>query len=195
MSSVPSSRSFAPPKAAPASPSPPATETTVGSATAGASGASVVACREAVGAEELEEYFAVRRRVFCDEQRVFDRDDRDERDGAPGTLHVVALLDGRVEGAVRLYPLDELGVWKGDRLAVLPERRVHRVGAMLVSFAVRTAGELGGRRMIAQIQLANVRFFELLGWRREGEPAPYHGLPHQRMTIVLAAVSRSRQAR
>lgn len=195
MSSVPSSRSFAPPKAAPASPSPPATETTVGSAAAGASGASVVACREAVGAEELDEYFAVRRRVFCDEQRLFDRDDRDERDGAPGTLHVVALLDGRVEGAVRLYPLDEPGVWKGDRLAVLPERRVHRVGAMLVSFAVRSAGELGGRRMIAQIQLANVRFFELLGWRREGEPAPYHGLQHQRMTIVLAAVSRSRQAR
>jgi putative N-acetyltransferase (TIGR04045 family) len=184
VSAVTSSQSFAPPEAAP----------TASPATGDDSGASVV-CRVAVGPEELEEHFAVRRRVFCDEQRLFDRDDRDERDGAPRTLHVVGLLDGRVEGAVRLYPLDEPGVWKGDRLAVLPERRVHRMGAMLVSFAVRTAGELGGRRMIAQIQLANVRFFESLGWRPEGEPGPYHGLRHQRMTIAVPAVSRSRRAR
>ncbi|MFN2521657.1 MAG: GNAT family N-acetyltransferase, partial [Candidatus Limnocylindria bacterium] len=87
---------------------------------------------------------------------------------------------------VRLYPLDREGLWKGDRLAVLPAERALRLGAMLVRFAVRTAGELGGRRMVAQIQVPNVRFFERLGWRRDGDPAPMLGVEHQPMTIDLS---------
>jgi putative N-acetyltransferase (TIGR04045 family) len=89
-------------------------------------------------------------------------------------------------GAVRLYPLDDVGEWKGDRLAVLPEFRKHGLGAPLVRFAVRTAGELGGRRMIAHIQPPNVRFFERLGWERVGEPMVYVGHPHQLMAIGLS---------
>jgi GNAT superfamily N-acetyltransferase len=91
-----------------------------------------------------------------------------------------------VGGAVRLYPLDAAGeLWKGDRLAVLPEHRACHLGARLVRFAVATAGSRGGRRMIAHIQLPNVRFFEHLGWRAEGSPAPFHGVEHQLMAIGL----------
>ena len=43
------------------------------------------------------------------------------------TLHAVAVVDGAVVGTVRLYPLGA-GLWKGDRLAVLPDARVHRLG-------------------------------------------------------------------
>ena len=73
---------------------------------------------------------------------------------------------------MRFYPLDGDGLWKGDRLAVLPAERASQLGAMLVRFAVRTAGELGGRLMVAQIQVPNVRFFERLGWqlRRRRRP-------------------------
>jgi hypothetical protein len=39
--------------------------------------------------------------------------------------------------------------------------------------------------MVAQIQLPNVRFFEHLGWRADGEPGPFHGLLHQPMAIAL----------
>ena len=87
-------------------------------------------------------------------------------------------------GTVRLYPLGD-GLWKGDRLAVLPDARVHRLGGLLVQFAVRTAGELGGARMIAQVQVANVRFFERLGWVCDGEAAIYRGVMHQPMAIAL----------
>jgi putative N-acetyltransferase (TIGR04045 family) len=127
----------------------------------------------------------VRHRVFVETQALFAGDDRDERDAAPETLHAVGLCDGHVAGAVRLYPLDADGLWKGDRLAVLPADRFRRLGAMLVEFAVATAGELGGQRMVAQIQLPNVRFFEHLGWRADGEPGPFHGLLHQPMAIAL----------
>jgi hypothetical protein len=39
--------------------------------------------------------------------------------------------------------------------------------------------------MVAQIQPANVRFFQALGWTRVGDPADYLGVPHQQMSIAL----------
>ena len=39
--------------------------------------------------------------------------------------------------------------------------------------------------MVAHVQLPNVRFFEHLGWEREGDPAPFHGTDHQLMSIRL----------
>ena len=140
-------------------------------------------CRLAAGAAELEAHFAVRRAIFVEAQALFD-DDRDAHDLEPATLHVVAEVGGEILGAVRLYPLSG-GVWKGDRLAVLPSARAHRLGALLVRYAVRSAGERGGSRMVAQVQVANVRFFERLGWARDGAAGPYRGVMHQPMAIAL----------
>lgn len=150
-----------------------------------AAAAPELACRVAVEPFERDGHFSVRRRVFCDEQELFDSDDRDARDERPDSLHVIGTVDARIEGAVRLYPLDEPGLWRGDRLAVLAGSRVRHLGALLVRFAVRTAGVRGGDRMVAHIQLRNVPFFAALGWRAEGEPAPFHGVDHQLMTIDL----------
>jgi putative N-acetyltransferase (TIGR04045 family) len=146
-------------------------------------------CRLATNPAELAAHFAVRRRVFVEDQRLF-VDDRDERDERPDTLHAVADVGGEILGAVRLYPLDRGGLWKGDRLAVLRGARVHRLGGLLVAFAVSTAGERGGHRMVAQIQPPNVRFFERLGWVPDGPAAPYCGIIHQPMAIALRAPGR-----
>jgi putative N-acetyltransferase (TIGR04045 family) len=151
-------------------------------------GARALACRVARDAGELDRHFAIRRAVFCAEQGLFDGgDDRDARDDDPATLHVLGVEDGAIAGTVRLYPLDDAWLWQGDRLAVLPELRHSRLGAALVRFAVRTAGELGGARMVAMIQLPNVRFFELLGWRCDGAVLAFHGRDHQPMAIDLGA--------
>src|SRR5262245_53596754 len=120
-------------------------------------------------ASTLDEHLAVRHQVFVVQQNLFDQTDVDSWDSSDDTLHAVAVVDGSVVGTVRLYPLGD-GLWKGDRLAVLPSARVHRLGAALVQFAVATAGSLGGSRMVAQVQVSNVRFFERLGWVRDGEP-------------------------
>jgi putative N-acetyltransferase (TIGR04045 family) len=135
--------------------------------------------------EELAAHHAVRTAVFVDEQRIFEDTDLDHWDAS--ALRVIAERERRVVGAVRLYPLDDFGLWKGDRLAVLPEARL-RVGAELVRFAVRTAGARGGQLMLANVQAANVVFFERLGWSRLGAEEPYRGIPHQRMSIGLAGV-------
>ena len=128
----------------------------------------------------------MRRSVFVDELEMFAGDDRDERDARITTLHAIGIAGGRVAGAVRLHPLGG-GDWKGDRLAVLPEARHGALGARLVRFAVATAAERGGTRMVAMIQLPNVAFFEGLGWQRDGRAVGFHGRPHQPMAIALSA--------
>ncbi len=140
-------------------------------------------CRLVRGPAELAAHLAVRRAIFVDRQGLF-ADDRDAHDDDSATLHAVAEAGGEIAGTVRLYPLGD-AVWKGDRLAVLPGARAHRLGAQLVQFAVRTAAARGGTRMVAQVQVANVRFFERLGWARDGEPGLYRGVMHQPMTIRL----------
>ena len=83
--------------------------------------------RVARSEEDVAAHHRVRRAVFVEEQGIFEEHDEDEWDAA--AVKVVASVGGRVLGAVRLYPLDEAGLWKGDRLAVLPEGRRMRLGA------------------------------------------------------------------
>ena len=175
--------------------------------------ADVRTCRPVEGAAELALHHRIRRLVFVEEQGLFDRDDRDERDDDPRTLHVLGLVDGVPAGTVRLYPLDhnafdplgpdphdhaldhplsppdhaaERGRWKGDRLAVLPDQRHSGIGGPLVRFAVATAAARGGSRMDATVQAGNTRFFLGLGWTAVGGPYDHLGVPHQSMTIALA---------
>lgn len=144
-----------------------------------------VTCRLAADAAELAAHHAVRRAVFVAEQGIFTADDRDERDDDPVTLHAVGAVSGRIAGAVRLHPLAG-AVWHGDRLAVLPDARHTSLGAALVRFAVRAAGEAGGERMHAMVQVPNVGFFVFLGWSPDGAVRDYHGVPHQPMAIALS---------
>jgi putative N-acetyltransferase (TIGR04045 family) len=150
--------------------------------------ARALACRLAAGADELALHYAIRRTVFCAEQGMFGTgDDRDDRDVDVATLHAVGAEDGVIGGTVRLYPLDPGGRrWQGDRLAVLPAFRNGSLGGSLVRFAVRTAGARGGERMVAMIQLPNVRFFLALGWSLDGDVLDFHGRPHQPMAIALS---------
>lgn len=141
-------------------------------------------CRPAEGLVELAMHHRIRHAVFVAEQELFPMDDLDVHDSVAATIRVLGLDDGVPAGTVRLYPLGG-GIWKGDRLAVLPEHRRSGLGSPLVRYAVGTAGALGGSRMVAQVQAANVRFFQALGWTAIGDPADYLGRLHQHMSIAL----------
>lgn len=145
-----------------------------------------VRCLAASTEEETEVHHAIRRAVFVQEQGLFQGSDHDDHDVDPATAKVLALYGPVAGGAVRLYPLQEAGLWKGDRLAVLPAFRPRGLGAHLVRFAVATAGERGGDLMIAHVQPRNVSFFRKLGWHTVGEPVEYVGHAHQQMAIELA---------
>jgi len=144
-----------------------------------------VTCRVVEDRDELAIHFAIREAVFVTEQGFFEETDRDAHDDDPAAVHVLGLFGHVAGGAVRLYPLDEEGLWKGDRLAVLPEFRQRGLGTPLVRFAVKTAGDRDGRLMIAHIQPQNVEYFLRLGWHAVGEPEEFVGRIHQRMEIGL----------
>jgi putative N-acetyltransferase (TIGR04045 family) len=143
-------------------------------------------CRAVESRAELAEHHRIRREVFVDEQHIFTGDDADSCDDAIGTLHVLGFVDGVAGGTVRLYPLAAPGLWKGDRLAVLPEHRHSGIAARLVRHAVSTAASLGGTRMVAQVQAQNTPFFVHLGWSPLSEAQDYLGVPHQWLSIGLS---------
>jgi len=146
----------------------------------------VVVCRPARTPDDLREHRAIRHHVFVLEQEVFTGSDEDARDRDGTAICLLAYHGGQAAGSVRLYELDPIaGLWQGDRLAVLPRFRTSGIGGPLVRCAVATAGALGGREMVAHIQLPNVGFFLRLGWSLAGEPETYAGLPHQQMRIAL----------
>ncbi len=130
-------------------------------------------------------HFAIRHQVFVEEQRIMVFTDVDAWDRQRDTHHVLAASGNHMAGTGRLYATDDDGTWKGDRLAVLPAYRTSVVGARLVRYAVATAAEAGGKVMHATVQVPNTRFFERLGWQRDGPIATHYGLPHQPMRIDL----------
>lgn len=146
-----------------------------------------VACRLVATDREKKLCARIRHSVFVEEQGVFASSDRDEHDDKPATVHILGTVGSVVGGTVRIYPLGPPGLWKGDRLAVLPELRRLVLGKRLVQQAVKSAGSLGGTEMHAHVQVPNTSFFVRLGWEPIGEPAPYHGVAHQKMSIRLSS--------
>jgi putative N-acetyltransferase (TIGR04045 family) len=150
------------------------------------SAASRVVCRQVASAAELADHFAIRHRIFVDEQAIFADSDLDLHDRDASVVALIGYCDGVAAGTVRLFAIEPAdGIWQGDRLAVLAPYRTRGLGAPLVRCAVATAGVLGGRLMSAHIQLANVRFFQRLGWETRGKREIYAGLVHQPMSIEL----------
>lgn len=149
-----------------------------------------VICRSAVSAAETEVHAAIRHAVFVEEQGLFADSDRDVFDADPTVEHVLGFVGDIPAGTVRLYRLPSEGLgerlWKGDRLAVLPQYRHAGLGGPLVRYAVTTAGAAGGDRMIAYVQVSNISFFRSLGWSLVDEPFTYVGEPHQLMSIGLS---------
>ena len=132
---------------------------------------------------------ALRRRVFCDEQGIFQGHDRDAVDD--DAIHLVALstmavLADEVVGTVRIHQSDP-GVWYGSRLAV--DRRYRRVGALgaaLIKLAVSSATSIGCVRFLANVQAQNELMFRRLNWGRISG-MELHGQPHVLMQADLAA--------
>jgi putative N-acetyltransferase (TIGR04045 family) len=145
-----------------------------------------VVCRQALSAADRAAHFAIRHEIFVEEQTVFRDSDRDDHDRDESVIALLGECEGLPAGTVRLFVLDSAaGLWQGDRLAVRATYRTRGVGAPLVNCAVATAAVLGGRRMVAHIQPANVAFFERLGWSSAGGTEIYAGLVHQPMSIEL----------
>lgn len=137
---------------------------------------------------EREQAWALRRAVFCAEQGLFLRDDRDAIDAHAQLIVAVSCVGGApdaVVGTVRIHEA-EPGVWWGSRLAVHAAFRHHgRIGATLIRLAVSSAHAQGCTRFLAHVQAQNVPLFERLHWQSV-EALKLHGRTHHLMQADLA---------
>ena len=140
-----------------------------------------ILCKLVATPQELRAAYKIRYEIFVEEQKLFNRSDRDTYDSQ--AIHIVALLENEVVGTVRVYERDS-GVWFGSRLAVRKPFR-GRVGALLVKKAVTTVEEKKAKRFLAYVQPSAVPFFKRHRWKPVGHPADYHGHPHQLMEATL----------
>lgn len=160
----------------------------------------VEAAGSPTAAGDLAAYRRLRQEVFVGEQGLFTGSDGDAVDDDPRTVVLVARAPGgEVLGGVRLHPAPhadgepparDLGWWRGSRLAVRHDARLHLgVGAALVRAACARAEGAGALRFDAVVQAQHRRLFERLGWsvRRDLDR---HGHPHLLMDWPVARVQR-----
>jgi putative N-acetyltransferase (TIGR04045 family) len=137
---------------------------------------------------ERREAAALRRSVFCDEQRIFVGDDHDAIDDIAiliVALSSFAIVPQEVVGTVRIHEA-ESGIWWGSRLAVAPNyRRIGALGPSLIRLAVSTAHARGCGQFFAHVQSQNAPLFQRLHWTTIKEIV-IHGRPHHFMQANLA---------
>ncbi len=143
-----------------------------------------IICHPARTPQELTRAAAIRQQVFVDEQRIFQKTDADENDWK--STHLVAELNGRIIGTVRVFPVNDNGHWIGGRLAIQREYRGSGAGELLVREAVRFVKKKGCTTFTALIQEENIPFFVQVGWRPSGLLQEYRGRMHQQMKADLS---------
>ncbi|MBT2441909.1 GNAT family N-acetyltransferase [Streptomyces sp. ISL-36] len=148
--------------------------------------------REAVGPEDREACFAVRRDVFVVEQRVPQEIEYDRYDET--AVHVLAVReDGLPLGTGRLlHGADAAGKTGGDesvgslgRLAVAKAARGLGVGVALVRAIEDAARERGLKAVDLHAQTHALGFYERLGYEAYGPEFPDAGIPHRAMRRML----------
>jgi putative N-acetyltransferase (TIGR04045 family) len=151
--------------------------------------ASAYQIKFATEAWEKHSAAALRRQVFCQEQRLFDGDDRDAVDETAISIVAISLFGiapDAVVGTVRIHPHPEdPGVWWGSRLAVTRQyRHLGAVGSGLIRLAVSSAHAFGCHSFLGNIQSQNVELFRRMHWRSLQE-LELHGKPHHMMQADL----------
>ena len=133
--------------------------------------------RPVVTATDRDAAYAIRRRVFQDEQGVpaeleFDGDD-------DSAVHVIATGDGAVIGTGRLVL--HAGYAKVGRMAVLREWRGSGAGRAILLALMTEAVRRGSTRMVLHAQVHAIGFYERSGFRIVGDEFDEAGIPHRRM--------------
>jgi len=121
------------------------------------------------------ELYAIRYRVFVQEQKVPEELEQDEYD--PQSTHLLACAaDGTAVGTGRLLPDGHIG-----RVAVLAEWRNHGIGRQLMLALIEQARLQGHEVVHLNAQIAALDFYTRLGFQAQGEPFLDAGIVHRSM--------------
>lgn len=146
---------------------------------------------------EKQHYFALRKSVFAQEQKILPENEQDGQD-----FHAIAIValaancgvSDDVVGAVRIYQIDgqidgdaEENIWFGGRLCVARAYRGHQsIGKALINEAVARAKDLGCTKFLANVQPQNETYFKSVYWQTIGM-VEIADRPHVRMQADINA--------
>ena len=133
-------------------------------------------------AADMQRAYAIRRRVFIDEQHVPEEIEMDADDAH--AFHALALLDGAAIGCGRMVEHGASEV-KIGRMAVLPELRKTGVGAHILRFLIVRARVRGVRKAILHAQLTAEGFYLRQGFSPVGRVFDEAGIAHRKMEREL----------
>ena len=131
---------------------------------------------------DMQRAYAIRRRVFIEEQRVPEEIELDADDAH--AFHAIAILDGVAIGCGRMLEHGGSEV-KIGRMAVLPEFRKTGVGAHILRFLIERARTRGFRKAILHAQLTAEGFYLKEGFSPVGGVFDEAGIAHRKMEREL----------
>jgi predicted GNAT family N-acyltransferase len=127
---------------------------------------------------DMQRAYAIRRRVFIEEQNVPEEIEMDADD--EHAFHALAILDGVAIGCGRMLDHGDSEV-KIGRMAVLREFRGTGVGAHILRFLIDRARARGLRRAILHAQLTAEGFYLKEGFNPVGGVFDEAGIAHRKM--------------
>lgn len=140
-----------------------------------------IAVRRVESDSDRDACFALRMRVFVDEQGVPPWEEVDDYDET--AEHFAALVGGTVAGTARLVDKGE-GIGKVGRVAVEKEFRGLGLGRELMLAVMDFATERH-RKLILDAQLPVMSFYERFGFVAEGPVFLDAGIEHRAMVAML----------
>lgn len=128
--------------------------------------------------EVRKEGYAIRRKVFIEEQNVPEELELDEYDTQPDTTHVLLVdHEGKAVGTARFRPYSG-GLMKVERVAVLAAQRGRGAGKSIMEAIARQAEKQGYTGMKLGAQLHAREFYERLGYQAQGDIYLDAGIDH-----------------
>jgi predicted GNAT family N-acyltransferase len=131
---------------------------------------------------ELEQAWAIRRRVFIEEQHVPEEIELDEDDRL--AFHALAFLDGVAVGTGRMvfHGADEVKI---GRMAVCSDLRGSGIGREILLFLTNEARARGFKKAVLHAQLTAEGFYLKCGYRPIGGVFEEAGIAHRKMEREL----------
>ncbi|HEY2106691.1 MAG TPA: GNAT family N-acetyltransferase [Candidatus Binataceae bacterium] len=132
-------------------------------------------------ADQMALAYAIRRRVFIEEQGIDESLERDDDD--LHAMHVLALKGGQAIGCGRM--VTSAAGAKIGRMAVLPDYRGCWIGRLVLHHLVAAARQNGVKLAYLHAQVPVEGFYLNYGFRPIGGVFEEAGIPHRKMELPL----------
>ncbi len=126
---------------------------------------------------DLQTAFAIRRKVFIEEQQIPEDEEYDEFDTLGAACeHILVYFNGQPIGTGRLRVVDGYG--KLERICILQAFRKYGLGKVIIQKLEEMTREKGLMKSKLNAQVYAEGFYEKYGYKRTGEEFMDGGIPH-----------------